>query len=74
MNVGTFRGIRLEDGSAVDTQAVISELLKDRDHITLLLRDDVPAEEGKNRTRGSAGSSRLSSNRTVPSNRNKSRA
>ena len=74
MMVGTYRGIRDADGNAVDTQAVISETLKDRDHITLLMRDDMPAEEGKNRTKGSMGSSRLSSNRTVPSNRNKSRA
>ena len=74
MNVGTFRGIRLADGSAIDTQATISETLKDCDQITLLMKDDMPTEEGKNRTKGSMGSSRMSSNRSGPSNRNRSRA
>ena len=42
MTVGIFRGIKLEDGSSVDMQSTISEVLKDRDHIFLIMRDDVP--------------------------------
>jgi hypothetical protein len=73
MYIGLVRGLRTEDGTALDVQANISDVLSDNAHVWVLLKDDMLPEEGKGRTGQSFASSRVSTQRgTVRSNsRNK---